>query len=192
MPPRDDLPMMGFPSAAAFGTWLMKHHTTAPGMWLRIPKKGRGIPGPTYSEALDEALRFGWIDSQKASHDDDVYLQRFTPRAARSRWSKVNQKKVAALISAGRMAPAGQSEIDRAQADGRWDAAYDSMRTATVPPDLAHALAAIPTALKFFEGLRASQRFAILYSIQDAKRPATRERRIAKYVDLCAREQAPS
>lgn len=187
MAPPDNLPLLEFPNAQAFGSWLEEHHASAAGLWLKIPKKGSGIAGPTYAEALDEALRFGWIDSQKARLDDGVYLQRFTPRAARSRWSKINRKKIEALVATGRMAPAGLAEVAKAKQDGRWDGAYDSPRTATVPPDLQTALDGNPEALRFFEGLTSRSRFAILCRIQEAKRPSTRERRIAKYVAMCAR-----
>ena len=183
----DDLPVLAFPSAAALGDWLAAHHAEAPGFWLKIPKKGSGIAGPTYSEALDEALRFGWIDSQKASIDADFYAQRFTPRGPRSRWSKVNRRRIEALQAAGRLEAPGRAEVERAQADGRWDAAYDPPSTATTPPDLQAALEQVPEALRYYEGLSASSRFTILYRVQDAKQAATRARRIAQFVDLCAR-----
>lgn len=183
----DGLPILGFESADAFGAWLGVHHADRPGLWLKIPKKGGGQPGPSYSEALDEALRFGWIDGQKAKLDDAFYLQRFTPRRRRSPWSKINRKRADALIDAGRMQPAGQAAVEAAQADGRWDAAYDSHRTARVPEDLAAALDADPAARAFFDGLSSQNRFAILYRVQEAKRPATRARRIEKYVAMCAR-----
>lgn len=183
----DELPALGFADADAFGRWLEAHHATSPGLWLQIPKKGRGVAGPTYGEALDEALRFGWIDSQKIKLDADAYLQRFTPRTARSRWSKVNRNKIEALTAAGRMAPAGVAEVERAKADGRWDAAYDPPSTATAPPDLQQALDENPAAGAFFASLSSSNRFSIVYRINDAKRPETRARRIARYVEMCAR-----
>lgn len=192
MPPTDHLPALAFPDAHAFGRWLAEHHSRSAGLWLMIPKKGRGVAGPTYAEALDEALRFGWIDSQKVRHDDDFFLQRFTPRTARSPWSKVNRTKVAALVAAGRMEPAGAAEVRKAQEDGRWDAAYDSSRTAQVPDDLQRALEAEPEAQRFFSTLKAAHRFAILYRIQEAKRADTRERRIARYVAMCARGETPT
>lgn len=156
-------------------------------MWLKIPKKDRGKAGPTYREALEEALRFGWIDSQKAKLDDDFYLQRFTPRGPQSRWSKINRKNVEALIAAGRMMPAGMKEVDAAKRDGRWKKAYASQSSAKVPADLKAALDANPKARAFFAELNAQNRFSILYRIQDAKRPETRARRIAKFVEMCAR-----
>jgi uncharacterized protein YdeI (YjbR/CyaY-like superfamily) len=185
--PTDELPIRGFASAKAFGTWLAKQHTKSPGIWLKIPKRGSGEPGPTYAEALDEALRFGWIDSQKQALDDAFFLQRFTPRGPKSTWSKVNRDKIAALLEAGRMEPAGLAAVEAAKADGRWDAAYDSPRTATVPPDLQLALDAEPAAKVFFAGLSSQNRFAILYRVQEAKRADTRAKRIEKFVAMCAR-----
>jgi uncharacterized protein YdeI (YjbR/CyaY-like superfamily) len=182
-----ELEIRGFASAAAFATWLKKHHERHPGILLKIPKKGGTGTGPSYAEALETALRFGWIDSQKRSLDENHFLQRFTPRKPRSRWSKINRDKAEALIAAGDMAPAGLREVEAAQADGRWQAAYDSHRTARVPDDLRVALGASAKAQAFFEGLSAANRFAILHRIQDCKRPDTRARRIAKYVEMCAR-----
>lgn len=189
MPLPDDLPVLSYDDAEAFGRWLAQHHATSPGLWLMIPKKGGAGRGPTYAEALLDALRFGWIDSQKRKLDDDHYIQRFTPRSARSRWSKVNRRHIEALLAAGRMEPSGLAEVDRAKADGRWDAAYDSSSTIQVPDDLQAALDADPAAKAFFATLSASNRFTILYSIQDAKRPETRARRITKYVAMCARSE---
>jgi uncharacterized protein YdeI (YjbR/CyaY-like superfamily) len=184
---KDQLPIRGFASAKAFGNWLAKQHAKSPGIWLEIPKRGSGKLGPTYAEALDEALRFGWIDSQKAPFDDSCFLQRFTPRGPKSRWSKVNREKIAVLIAAGRMEAAGLAAVEAAKQDGRWDAAYDSHRTATVPPDLQLALDADPKAKAFFAGLSSQNRYAILYRIQEAKRADTRARRIEKFVSMCAR-----
>lgn len=184
---KDQLPIRGFASAKAFGSWLGKQHAKSPGIWLQIPKRGGGKSGPTYAEALDEALRFGWIDSQRATFDDTCFLQRFTPRGPKSKWSKINREKVAVLIAAGRMEAPGLAAVEAAKADGRWDAAYDSHRTATVPPDLQLALDADPKAKVFFAGLSSQNRYSILYRIQDAKRTDTRARRIEKFVAMCAR-----
>lgn len=183
---RDGLPIRSFSSAAALRRWLAKQHVRSSGIWLVIPKKGSTKRGPSYPEALDEALCFGWIDSQKAKHDDDGYLQRFTLRGERSRWSKINRTRAEALIAAGRMEPAGLAAINDAKKDGRWNAAYDSHATATVPADLHAALDATPKAKTFFRTLSAQNRYAILYRIQEAKRPDTRARRIAKYVAMCS------
>ncbi|MFE2811933.1 YdeI family protein [Streptomyces nigra] len=186
-----DLETVAFESAEAFQAWLGENHAVSPGIWLKLRKKAPGVVALDYAQALDVALCYGWIDGQKAAMDDEWWLQRFGPRTARSRWSKINRDKVAALIEHGRMRPPGQAEIDRATADGRWDAAYDSPRTATVPDDLAAALAAEPAAAEFFETLNRTNRFAILYRVQDAKRPDTRARRIEKYVTMLAKGEKP-
>lgn len=186
-----ELLTLAFDDADAFGAWLAEHHASASGLWLKLPKKASGISGPTYSQALDEALRFGWIDSQKAGFDNDFYVQRFTPRTRRSRWSKINTRKVVALIESGRMEPAGMAEVDRAKQDGRWDAAYDPPSTTTVPPDLQAALDADPEARSFFETLSSSSRFVIIRSVESAKQAVTRERRIAKYLAMCRNGEKP-
>ena len=138
-------------------------------------------------EALDVALCYGWIDGQRKSLDDTYFLQKYTPRRARSKWSKVNVGKVEALIAAGEMRPAGLAEIERAKADGRWDAAYDSPRNMQVPPDLQAELDNDPAAAAFFASLDSQNRYAILYRLHDAKRPETRARRLAQYVDALKR-----
>ncbi|MFC8778470.1 YdeI/OmpD-associated family protein [Streptomyces nigra] len=186
-----DLETVAFESVEAFQAWLGENHAVSPGIWLKLRKKAPGVVALDYAQALDVALCYGWIDGQKAALDDEWWLQRFGPRTARSRWSKINRDKVAALIEQGRMRPPGQAEIDRAKADGRWDAAYDSPRTATVPDDLAAALAAEPAAAEFFETLNRTNRFAITYRVQDAKRPETRARRIEKYVTMLAKGEKP-
>ncbi len=185
----DALPVRGFSSAAALGRWLEREHARSPGIWLKIPKRAAGRAGPSYAEALEEALRFGWIDSQKAKLDDDFFLQRFTPRGAGSRWSQINRRKAEALIAAGRMAPAGLAQVEAAKHDGRWQRAYASQQVAEVPADLQAALDGNPRARDFFATLSAQNRYAILYRVQDAKRAETRARRIAEYVAMCARGQ---
>jgi uncharacterized protein YdeI (YjbR/CyaY-like superfamily) len=140
-----------------------------------------------HAEALDVALCFGWIDGQAKAIDEQWYVQRFTPRRKRSMWSKINREKVAALIDAGRMRPAGLAEIERAKADGRWDAAYDSPATSTVPDDLRAALDASPAASEAFDGLSSQNRYAILHRVQTAVKPETRARRIAKFVGMLER-----
>ncbi|GAA3091841.1 YdeI family protein [Streptomyces roseofulvus] len=186
-----DLEIVAFASAEAFEAWLGENHAVSRGIWLKLRKKGPGIVALDYAQALDVALCYGWIDGQKRSFDDRWWLQRFTPRTARSRWSKVNRDKVAVLIEQGRMRPPGQAEVDRAKADGRWEAAYDGSRTVTVPDDLAAALTAVPGAAEFFERLDRRNRFAILYQIQDAKRAETRARRIEKFVAMLAKGEKP-
>ncbi|MEV0038666.1 YdeI/OmpD-associated family protein [Streptomyces sp. NPDC050804] len=182
-----DLEIVAFESAEAFEAWLGENHAVSPGVWLKLRKKGPGIVALDYAQALDVALCYGWIDGQKAQSDDQWWLQRFTPRKPTSKWSKVNRDKVAALIEQGRMCPPGQAEVDRAKADGRWEAAYDGARTAAVPEDLMVALAADPVAAAFFETLDRQNRFSILYRIQDAKKAETRARRIEKYVAMLAK-----
>ncbi|GHE91369.1 hypothetical protein GCM10017776_04430 [Streptomyces griseoluteus] len=186
-----DLEIVAFESAEAFEAWLGENHAVSPGIWLKLRKKRPGIVALDYTQALEAALCHGWIDGQKATFDDQWWLQRFTPRTPRSKWSKVNREKVAALIAQGRMRPPGQAEVDRAKADGRWEAAYDGARTATVPEDLRAALTADPAAAEFFETLDRQNRYAILYRVQDAKRAETRARRIEKYVAMLARGEKP-
>jgi uncharacterized protein YdeI (YjbR/CyaY-like superfamily) len=186
--PRDELPVIAFASRAEFKTWLADKHETASGLWLKIAKKDSGVESVTYAEAIEVALCHGWIDGQKAAHDDVHWLQRFTPRKPRSRWSKINRDKATALIESGEMQPTGLREVERAKADGRWDAAYEGQRTATVPEDLQHALDADDAARAFFATLDSANRYAILYRVQDAKRPETRARRIKQYVTML-REQ---
>jgi uncharacterized protein YdeI (YjbR/CyaY-like superfamily) len=181
-----DLPVLGFPSAQAWESWLADQHERSPGIWLKIPKKGSGHPGVSYAEALEVALCYGWIDGQKGGLDEDYWLQRFTPRKPGSRWSKINTDKAGELIEAGRMRPAGLREVEGARADGRWDAAYAGQRSMTVPPDLERELAANAAAAEFFATLSGANRYAILYRIGDAKRPETRAKRIAKYVAMLA------
>ncbi len=172
--------------------WLEGHHATAPeGLWLKIAKKGSGIESVSYTQAVEVALCYGWIDGQVRSFDEDYYLQRFTPRRPRSKWSKVNRKKVTELIKRGEMKAAGLREVERAKTDGRWDAAYDSPSTATVPDDLRRELDKNERAREFFSELDGRNRYAILYQIQDAKRPETRARRIAKYVSMLAEQEKP-
>jgi uncharacterized protein YdeI (YjbR/CyaY-like superfamily) len=182
--PAAELETRAFASAEEWEAWLRDHHDTVPGVWIRFAKKGSGVPTVTYLEALHAALCFGWIDGQARSLDDAAYVQRFTPRRARSIWSKRNRDFATALIEAGRMQPAGLREVERAKADGRWDAAYDAPSTATVPADLQRALDASPAAAEFFATLNSQNRYAILHRVQTAKRPETRARRIEKFVAM--------
>ncbi|MBS3019209.1 hypothetical protein DJFAAGMI_01949 [Comamonas sp. PE63] len=179
-----------FKSAKAFEAWLKKNHAASEGLWLKIAKRGANEPSVTYPEAVEIALCWGWIDGQKKSLDDQHYLQRFTPRRARSVWSKINVEKVQALIEAGRMQAPGQAQIEAAKADGRWARAYDGARTSTVPEDLQAALEAEPLAKAFFAGLNASNRYAILWRIQTAAKAETRARRIEQLVAMLARGEA--
>jgi uncharacterized protein YdeI (YjbR/CyaY-like superfamily) len=170
---------------------LEEHHSDPAGVWLKIAKKGRGIETLTHAEALEEALCFGWIDAVRHAHDDDYFLQRFVPRRPRSKWSQVNRDKVMALTEVGRMHPAGLAEVERAKADGRWDAAYAPQSRATVPDDLQAELDARPKAMATFETLKSQNRYAILYRLRDAKRPETRARRLQQFVEMLERGETP-
>lgn len=174
-------------SADAWARWLGVHHDTSPGVRLAIAKKGASVSSVSYSDAVDAALCFGWIDGQKGRLDDDHYLQLFSPRGARSIWSVLNRERAVRLVDAGRMTPAGQAEIDRARSDGRWDAAYAPQSTAVVPEDLAAALAAAPAAGALFEQLDSVNRYAILFRIGNVKRAETRARKIGEYVAMLER-----
>jgi uncharacterized protein YdeI (YjbR/CyaY-like superfamily) len=160
-------------------------------VWLQIAKKGRGIETVTHAEALEEALCFGWIDAVRHAHDDDYFLQRFVPRRPRSKWSQINRDKVMALTEAGRMHAAGLAEVERAKADGRWDAAYAPQSQATVPDDLQAELDARPKAKATFASLKSQNRYAILYRLRDAKRPETRARRLQQFVEMLERGETP-
>lgn len=179
-----ELPELRVANLAAWRRWLARHHATSPGVLLRLAKGG--AKGLTYREAVEGALIWGWIDSTGRALDDTSWLQRYTPRKPRSMWSKINRTKAEALIAAGEMAAPGLAAVVAAKADGRWDRAYDSPRTQEVPADLAAALAATPRARAFFDSLSGANRFAILYRVQTAARPATRAARIARFVELCA------
>jgi uncharacterized protein YdeI (YjbR/CyaY-like superfamily) len=184
--PDGDLPVRAFGSAQSWADWLACHHETSPGLWLKIAKRGSGTSTVSYAEALECALCFGWIDGRKGALDDQHWLQRFTPRKPRSKWSKINREKAERLMAEGRMRPAGVRQVETARADGRWQAAYEGQATATVPPDLARALDENPAASEFFGTLTGANRYAVLYRIQDAKRPQTRARRIAQFVAMLA------
>ncbi len=176
-----------FKSAKAFEAWLKKNHAVCDGLWLKIAKRGANEPSVTYPEAVEIALCWGWIDGQKKALDDQYFLQRFTPRRARSIWSKVNVDKVEALIEAGRMQAPGRAQMEAAKADGRWARAYDGARRSTVPEDLLAALEAEPGAKAFFATLNAANRYAVLWRIQTAVKAETRARRIAQMVEMLAR-----
>ena len=186
-----DAPTLAFPSKAAFRAWLEANQTHQDGLWLKLAKKDSGIPSPTYAEALDVALCFGWIDGQKRPFDETYWLQRFTPRRARSKWSKVNIGKVEALIAAGEMTPGGIAEIERAKADGRWDAAYEPQSTAKFPDDFLAALEQNPTAKVKFATITRASKYAIIYRLGDAKRPETRQRRLEQFVAQLAAGEEP-
>lgn len=183
----DELPIHLFADPGELEAWLEENGDTCDGAWLKIAKKGTGKRSVTYAEALELALCFGWIDSQKRGFDEAYFLQRFTPRRPRGRWSKINREKAEALIAADRMRPTGLAEVEAAKADGRWEAAYAGQRTAEVPDDLRRELDASPAAAEFFAGLDSANRYAIVYRLNEAKKPATRERRLRKFVAMLER-----
>jgi uncharacterized protein YdeI (YjbR/CyaY-like superfamily) len=183
----DDLPIRLFATPLDLEVWLEENHAQSDGFWLKVAKKDSGEQSVTYAEALELALCFGWIDSQKRGLDKKFFLQRFTPRRPRGRWSRINRDKVEALLGAGSMRPAGLAEVEAAKADGRWEAAYAGAATAKVPDDLQRELDASPAAREFFAGLDSSNRYAIIYRLNDAKKPETRERRLRKFVAMLER-----
>ena len=184
-----DLPVLAIPSAQAWETWLVEHADESPGVWLKLAKKGCPTPSVTYAEAVRGALRFGWVDSKRVGLDEQWFLQRFTRRGPRSPWSAINREAAERLMAEGLMEPAGLAAIETAKANGRWDSAYAGQRTATVPDDLQAALDAEPAAAEFFATLTGVKRYAVLYRVQDAKRPETRARRIEQFVQMLARGQ---
>ena len=184
----EDLPELIVRDAVAWRKWLGSHHENSRGVWLVVSKKGTITPTRlTYDQALEEALSHGWIDGQAQRRDDRSYRLRFTPRRSRSAWSKRNTVIADRLISEGRMHPAGVAEIERAKSDGRWQAAYHGQATIEVPDDLTAALNTQPAAKAMFQIPSAPNRYAVLYRIQDAKRPETRARRIEQFVAMLAR-----
>lgn len=178
---------MAFESAATWEQWLDAHHASAAGVWLKLAKKASGIPSVTYVEAVHVALCFGWIDGQAQKFDADYSLQRFTPRRPKSAWSQVNRARAERLAAEGKMRPAGLREVERAKADGRWDAAYAPPSRIEAPQDFQAALDANPAAAEFFATLNATNRYAFLYRVTTAKKPETRQKRIAQFVDMLAR-----
>jgi uncharacterized protein YdeI (YjbR/CyaY-like superfamily) len=184
----DELPELIVRDAAAWRTWLARHHADPDGVWLVLAKKGTAKPTSlSYDQALEEALCHGWIDGQAGRRDEGTYRQRFTPRRRRSAWSKRNTGIAERLIAEDRMRPAGHAEVERAKADGRWEAAYAGPASMEVPADLAEALATQPKAQAMFEGLNSQNRYAVLYRIASAKRPETRASRIEQFVAMLAR-----
>ena len=174
--------VIAFRDAADFEAWLADHVDWRPGVWLKIAKKGSGVPSLTDEEAVDLGLCYGWISGQRKVYDDVYYLQHYVPRRPRSRWSQVNVRRATALIAAGRMRPSGFAEVEAAKADGRWDAAYESQKEATIPPDLAAALAANPQAGNAFASLSKTDRYAVILDIVTARTVQTRSAHILKAV----------
>jgi uncharacterized protein YdeI (YjbR/CyaY-like superfamily) len=187
-----ELPELIVPDGDRWRDWLRTHHQSCPGVWLVLAKKGTTEPTTlTYDMALDEALCQGWIDGQVGRRDERTYVTRFTPRRSRSQWSARNVGIVSALMSQGRMQPAGLSQVEQAKADGRWDAAYAGQATREIPADLDAALTASPQARAMFEILTSQNRYAVTYRVGSARRPQTRARRIEQYVAMLARGETP-
>jgi uncharacterized protein YdeI (YjbR/CyaY-like superfamily) len=184
-----ELPVRLFRDAAAWEAWLARQHANSAGLWLRIAKAGSNVNTVSYAEALDVALCYGWIDGQKKTFDETTWLQKFTPRGKRSVWSKINRERVQRLVASGRMQSPGLEAVNRAKANGQWDSAYDSHRTASVPDDLQRALDASPKAKAFFATLNSANRYAILYRIQTVKRAETRAKKIEQFVGMLERHE---
>jgi uncharacterized protein YdeI (YjbR/CyaY-like superfamily) len=181
---RPELPVLECASDADWERWLEGNHDASNGVWLKFAKRGASVPTVSHAEALEVAICFGWIDGQVRRMDETHYLQRFTPRGPRSKWSQVNREKAERLIADGRMRDAGHAHIASAQADGRWEAAYEPPSRATVPDDLQQALDADPAAKAFFSTLTSMRRYAFLYRLHHVKTPQARQRRIAGYIEL--------
>jgi uncharacterized protein YdeI (YjbR/CyaY-like superfamily) len=186
-----DLPVLAFADQAALEVWLEAEHATATGVYVKLAKKGAGVPSVSYAELVESALCFGWIDGRVNRLDERFYLQRITPRRARSVWSQKNVETVEALTQAGRMRPAGLAAVQTAKADGRWERAYAGSATITVPDDLAAALAGEPAAQREFDTLDGTNRYALLWRVHTAGTPATRARRIAAAVQMLAEGRRP-
>jgi uncharacterized protein YdeI (YjbR/CyaY-like superfamily) len=183
--------ILAFADAAQWESWLADHHEVQAGVWIKIAKKGSGRTSVTITEALDVALCFGWIDSQRKGYDDDHYIQRYSPRRSTSSWSQVNVEKVEALIAAGRMREPGLAAIRAAKADGRWDAAYERQRDATIPDDLAAALADDDRARASFELLDRTDQYALFLRLMKARTPATRSVQLERIVEALAAPHEP-
>ena len=177
-----DAAVIFFPDAAAFDAWLHDHVDLHDGLWLKIAKKNSGVPSLTDDEAVDLGLRYGWISGQRKSLDALYYLQKYVPRRPRSRWSRVNVARAEELIAAGLMQPSGLAEVEAAKADGRWAAAYESQRNATVPPDLAAAIAASPQAAQMFDALGKTDRYAVILRVVTTRTATARAAQLRKVV----------
>lgn len=184
---KNELPVISFEKAEDWRAWLEENHDRERGIWLRIYKKGTGLPSVNHGTALDEALCYGWIDGQSKSYDKESYLQKFTPRRSRSIWSKINIEHIERLEKEGKMRPAGRKAVEAAKADGRWKAAYDSPKTMEVPEDFIAELSKNEKALAFFCTLNKTNRYAIAWRLQTAKKPETRERRKQVMLEMMAR-----
>jgi uncharacterized protein YdeI (YjbR/CyaY-like superfamily) len=178
-----------FKSQDDWSVWLAKNHDKKPGLWLRFAKKDSGLRSVTYKEAVEVALCHGWIDGQARAGDESTWEQKFCPRTAKSKWSKINRDKATALIANGKMATAGLAAVESAKKDGRWKAAYDSPSKSTVPEDLQAALDANLQAKAFFETLNSANRYAILWRIQTVKKAETRARKIQQFISMLKRKE---
>jgi uncharacterized protein YdeI (YjbR/CyaY-like superfamily) len=185
--PKDDLPIIAFETPAEWKKWLAQNHTQTSGIWLRIFKKGSNAASVTHAEALDEALCYGWIDGQRNKYDDSSFLQKFTPRRRKSIWSKINTRHVERLTKAGKMKPSGHAEVEAAKADGRWQQAYDSHRSMTLPEDFLMELEKNPKAKSFFETLNKTNLYSIAFRLQTAKKPETRQKRMKEILEMLSR-----
>jgi uncharacterized protein YdeI (YjbR/CyaY-like superfamily) len=185
-----DLPILLFESQQKLADWLADQHDQSAGVWLKLAKKGTNIPSVTYEEAVETALCYGWIDGQKKAFDEKYWLQKFTPRRSKSIWSKINREKAEKLIASGQMRPAGLAAVELAMESGRWDTAYDSQKTITIPKDFQTELDAHPKAKAFFESLTSAKRYSFLFRIQTAKKPETREKRIRQFTEMLERGES--
>jgi uncharacterized protein YdeI (YjbR/CyaY-like superfamily) len=179
-----ELPTLPFANKKKWADWLARQYEKSPGVWLKIAKKDSGFPTVSYEEALDVALCHGWIDGQKKGFDDKYWLQKFTPRGAKSIWSKINTEKAERLIADGQMKPAGLKAIEAAKLDGRWAAAYASQKNISIPQDFQMALDKNTKAKAFFSTLKSAERYSFLFRIQNTKKPETRARKIQEFIEL--------
>jgi uncharacterized protein YdeI (YjbR/CyaY-like superfamily) len=184
---KSEPPVIAFVNQQGWEKWLKANHLASPGIWMQLAKKASSTPSVTYAEAIETALCYGWIDGQKRSYNAETWLQKFTPRSGKSIWSKINREKALSLIESGRMKPAGLAEVERAKQDGRWEQAYDSPANAAVPADLQAALNKNTKAKSFFSTLEGRNRYAILWRLQTAKKPATRAKRLSLFVGMLER-----
>ena len=184
MSAKSDLITIELPNGVAWEKWLEEHHDSSPGVWLKIAKKGAPAATVDHPQALEQAIRYGWIDGQKRGYDEHYWLQRFTPRGPRSKWSQVNREKALELIAEGRMQPAGLAQFDAAKRDGRLEEAYEPQSRASVPEDFQHALDENRAAAEFFATLKGANRYAFLYRLHHVKKPEARAKRIAMYIEM--------
>ncbi len=189
METKDNIPVLAFASRESWETWLSEHYDDSKGLWLKIAKKGSGVSTVSYAEAVETALAYGWIDSQKAAYDEKYFLQKFTPRGSKSVWSKTNRDKATELIATGRMKPSGMRQVEFAKANGQWEKAYEPQSQMRIPDDFQDEMEKNKEARDFFSTLTGSNRYAILYRIQDAKRPETRKERIKKFIEMLSRKE---